>query len=371
MSQDKEEIPKISFESFYNQEILPELKELEKERKQIQQKLVLPLLFVTAVIAGIIATGRFSPPQNFSWNNFSWRALYHKFNWVLYVIFGIASLWKLYKNYKHKVASKFRGEFKNKVIRKIVQYIDPNFRYNPIGKISKKDFDNCGIFPFVADNYIGDDLISGIHKEETVFSFSEVFAKRFVRDHRRRPHLVPIFKGLFFKADFNKKFKFVTVVLPDIAEKYLGDFGQKMQGGNMLREELVKLENPEFEKEFSVYSDSQSEARYLLSPKLMQRILDYKDKYGERISLSFANSNIYVTIPRAKDLFEPNYFKSIERFDAIEKYYKDLQMMVDIADELDLNTRIWTKEPKEKKEDKVRKDNHIGGIGYHGRGVFR
>lgn len=371
MNQEKEEVPKISFESFYAQEILPELKELESERKKIQQKLVLPLFFVAAVIGGIIATGNFSSVEQFSWNNFSWRSLYNKFNWVLYVIFGIASLWRVYKNYKRQVASKFRGEFKNKIIQKVVQYIDPKFRYNAYGKISEKDFNTCGIFPFVADNYQGDDLVSGIHDEETEFSFSEVYAKRFVRDHRRRPHLVPIFKGLLFKADFNKNFKFVTVVLPDTTEKYFGNMGQAMQSGNIFREELVKLENPEFEKEFSVYSDSQTEARYLLSPKLMQRILDYKDKHGERISLSFANSNIYIAVPRVKDLFEPNYFKPIDRFDAIEKYYNDMQMMVDITKELDLNTRIWSKEPKEKKEDKTRKNNHIGGIGYHGRGVFR
>jgi len=47
-----------------------------------------------------------------------------------------------------------------------------------------------------------------------------------------------------------------------------------------------------------------------------------------------------------------------------------MQMAVDIVEELDLNTRIWSKSPKQKKE-KPRKDNHIGGIGYHGRGVFR
>ncbi len=365
MDTNQEDIPKITFETFYQQEILPELEELENERKKVKAKLVLPLLFITVVIGGILATGRYT-----NFQNFNWRMIWNKANWILYVIFGIASLWGMYIRYKNRVAREFQRDYKEKVIRKIVQYIDPKFRYQPYGKISQKDFNTCGIFPFPADQYHGDDLVSGIHNEETEFSFSEVNAKRYVRDHRRRPHLVPIFKGLFFKADFNKNFKFITVVLPDTTEKLFGDFGQKLQGGNLLREELVKLENPEFEKEFSVYSDDQTEARYLLSPKLMERILAYKKKHDERLSISFSNSQIYLAIPRSKDLFEPSYFKSLDRYEDIEKYYEDMQMAVDIVEELDLNTRIWSKSPKQKKE-KPRKDNHIGGIGYHGRGVFR
>ena len=71
-------------------------------------------------------------------------------------------------------------------------------------------------------------------------------------------------------ADFNKNFNGHTVVLPDTAEKILGKFGQSLQSMSS-RGELVKLEDPEFEKEFCVYGDDQVEARYILSPALMKR----------------------------------------------------------------------------------------------------
>ena len=35
----------------------------------------------------------------------------------------------------------------------------------------------------------------------------------------------------------------------------------------------MKLENPDFEKTFDVYSTDQIEARYLLSPSMMERLL--------------------------------------------------------------------------------------------------
>lgn len=343
---------KMSFESYFNKEILPELDELEKERKKIKNKLTVPLFFVVTVALGLFAINPITG-----------------INAILIIIIGIVSLYGLYKRYKRRISHEFRGEFKNKVIRKVVLYIDKKYSYSAYGRIKKVDFESCGIFPFPADRYRGDDLVSGVYEEETEFSFSEIYAQRFVRDHKKRRHLVPLFKGLLFKADFNKNFKFTTVVLPDITEKYLGDIGQKIQQGNIIRTDLVKLENPEFEKQFSVYSDDQVEARYLLSPKLMERILLYKEKHDERISISFSGSSVYIAIQRIKDMFEPDYFKPLDQYDIIEKYYNDMQMTIDIVKELDLNTRIWSKQPKKKKE--KRKNNHIGGIGYHGRGIFR
>ncbi len=58
-------------------------------------------------------------------------------------------------------------------------------------------------------------------------------------------------------------------MLPDFAEKLLGKFGQKFQK-SFTHGKLVKLENPEFEKEFVVYSSGQQEARYILTPVMME-----------------------------------------------------------------------------------------------------
>ena len=51
-------------------------------------------------------------------------------------------------------------------------------------------------------------------------------------------------------ADFNKNFCFKTFVLPDIVEKSYGSFGHFLQSRNPSRPSLVKIDSPEFEKEF-------------------------------------------------------------------------------------------------------------------------
>jgi hypothetical protein len=45
-----------------------------------------------------------------------------------------------------------------------------------------------------------------------------------------------------------------------------------------------------------------------------------------------------------RNLFEPNIFKSLLDFKVIEEYFTDLKTALDIVEELNLNTRIWTKE---------------------------
>ena len=107
---------------------------------------------------------------------------------------------------------------------------------------------------------------------------------------------------------------------------------------------LVKLENPEFESEFAVYSGDQIESRYILSSSLMERILSFKKQTKKKIQLSFVDSRLYVTVPYSKNLFEPKLFGDIVNFDHIKEYHNDLSLVLDLIQTLNLNTRIWTKE---------------------------
>jgi hypothetical protein len=243
------------------------------------------------------------------------------------------------------VSKKYRQNFKDKIISKIVGFVDENLVYTPDGTVSREEFTNSGIFQKYASNYHGEDHFKG-RMDKTAFEFSEVVAKHVTSTgtgSKRKEHQHLIFKGIFFVADFNKNFNGHTVVLPDTAERMLGKFGQNLQSMSS-RGQLVKLENPEFEKEFCVYSENQVEARYILSPSLMQRIVEFKRKWDTKIYLSFCDSKVYIAIKMNKNLFETRLFKSIEDFNFIEENIQFLILITGIIEDLNLNTRIWTKE---------------------------
>ncbi len=240
----------------------------------------------------------------------------------------------------------YLNDFKSRIIGPIVRFIDGNLTYTAGGCISEQRFRGSGIYQQGIDRYRGDDLVRG-SIGDTALEFSEIHAeyKTETRDSKgnRRTHWHTIFKGLFFIGDFNKEFHGKTYVLTDVAEKTLGWLGQKLQEWNLSRDQLVKLEDAEFEKEFAVYSDDQVEARYILSPALMRRLLDFRRRTKKDVQFSFVRSSVHISIPFHEDLFEPRLFRTVVAFEPIQGYFEVLSMAVGVVEDLNLNNRIWTK----------------------------
>jgi hypothetical protein len=238
------------------------------------------------------------------------------------------------------------GEFKRRVVAEVVRFVDPSLVYSPESHVSRSQFRGSGIFQQGIDRFRGEDHVGGVIGR-TRIEFSELHAEYKTTTHTKngsRTTWHTIFKGLFFIADFNKHFRGRTYVLTDVAEGLLGFLGKKLQEMNFTRPDLVKLEDPEFEEEFVVYGDDQIEARYILSTSLMQRILDFRRKTGRSIQLSFVGSNVYVAVPMTRDMFEPRITSSFLDFNLIREFLTDLQFACGIVDDLNLNTRIWSKE---------------------------
>ncbi len=255
------------------------------------------------------------------------------------VIIIAVSWWVLTKNYV--------PEFKRRVIGAIVRFCDPSLAYSPEQHISESQFRGSRIFTTSPDRFSGEDCVAG-KIGATAIAFSEIHAEYKTTSlfhGRQRTQWHTIFKGLFIIADFNKEFRTTTVVVPDVAERALGRLCQFFQKMNIVRPgQLIKLEAPEFEKLFAVYGEDQIEARYVLSTSLMSRIMDYRKKTGKEISLSFVSSNVHVAIPTAKNMFEPRIFKTVLDFGIAREYLEDLQLALGVVDDLNLNTRIWSKE---------------------------
>lgn len=243
---------------------------------------------------------------------------------------------------------KYKTEFKLKVIPAIVKAISPGLRYSHNSHISRGEFINSEIFKQRVDRFSGEDYFQGtIGQTEVEFSELHAQEKHTTTDSKGRTKTtyVTFFKGLFMIADFHKDFKGSTIVLPDTAEKTFGGWlGKKLQSWNISREDLVYLEDPEFEKEFVVYGSDQVEARYILSTSLMRRILELKHQFKCPIYLSFLRSKVYIAIYSNKNMLEPSLSKSLLDQGAIQKFFDEINLCVDIVDQLNLNTRIWSKQ---------------------------
>jgi len=318
-----------SFEQFFESELTPALQPLEKQRKELVKKITITCGGI-AIVAIVIAI----------------FLIVNSANLMLLLFFVIGSF-ALGAFLIKRMSSEYVFSFKTLVVEPIIQYISPDLTYSPKSGISESRFRASEIFRHSIDRYHCEDLIQG-PVEQTHINFSELHAeyKTESRDSKghRQTNWHTIFKGLFFIADFNKYFKGRTFVLPDSAEKLFGRFGQKIQEIGKSHGKLVKLEDPDFEREFAVYSTDQVEARYILSPALMRRLLKFKNKTGEKVYFSFTGGEVNIGISSTKNRFEPKLFSTVLNIELAREFVEDLQMALDVVDDLNLNTRIWTKE---------------------------
>lgn len=250
---------------------------------------------------------------------------------------------------------RYRKNFKEQIIQRLVKLYDPSLSYNPTGGISQQEFEKSRIFRQSVDRYAAEDLIYGL-LGKTAARFSEVKAEykttRTDSQGREEVEWHLIFKGIFFIADFNKHFQGMTFIYPDHLESEWGGLGSwfesltaKKQKIGSTRCELVKLEDPKFERLFAVYSTDQVEARYILSTSLMQRLVEFHDRVGKPVTISFIDSKVHIAIPNDKNLFEPPWFKSaMMTLAEVEAYFNDVKLAAAIVEDLNLNRRIWTKQ---------------------------
>jgi len=242
---------------------------------------------------------------------------------------------------------KFVIDFKSTVIPNVVKAVDERLTYDAHRGLMP-EYHASALFPRGIDRLRAEDTITG-EFGETHFSFGEIHTeyKTVSTDSKgnRQEHWHTIFQGLFFVGDFNKHFVGETIIDQDKMEKALGKLGRKFQSWNSDRKgELIRMDDPAFEKQFAIYSTDEQECRYILSPSLMQRILELNKKTNNAICLSFRNSNVYIAYTFTKNLFEPRIFSPSLKTEDVQLLMNLIELMSGVVEDLNLNTRIWTKE---------------------------
>lgn len=227
-----------------------------------------------------------------------------------------------------RILSRF---YKQAIVPEIANQGCENGRYTPDAGISEQLFRESNLFRS-PDRYNSEDLIEGC-VGQTPFYFAEVHAQERRTTHTKngtRTTWVDIFRGFFFVADFNKHFQGQTTLVPNY-------WGSKWLAGK----DRVQLENAELMKHLLVCSTDQVEARYLLTPALMERIMTLWHRHPDRLSISFTASNIIVAISASGNHYEASLWRSVER--CIERDSRVVRELTSIVEELNMNTRIWSK----------------------------
>lgn len=301
-----------NFAHVYHKSVVPMLVPFEKERLKTKQKtdMLTIVVLILFVFLGLCYYGVLG-------ESFQRQPVY--FICSLPIMFCI-----FYVNFLRK---NFEKNLKTAIMPNLMKAFG-NFVWTTGYLIDDQTIKDTKIFSNFShrDN---DDNFYGTYKGLSI-NINETELYNYRKDSKGRLKKEIEFKGVLVEIDVKKPFKGHTII-----RNQCGIFNKKVY-------EEVKLEDPEFSKQYYVDSNDQIESRYLLTTSFMERFKNIKSAFlGSSIEASFKNNKLILAISTSKDLFKLGRIGlPVNDTKQFTKLLNEFISILAIVDELKLNQNI-------------------------------
>lgn len=295
-----------SFRIYYNRAIHPMLLQLERQRRWL----------IALILASILTAGlaiwlilRLRVPAI---SLFLWIPAYFYIQFILTRI------------------NAYKRKFKPLVVNKILEYINPDLRYDQSRTISPERVSASCLFAAANPRFRGEDFISG-KVGDIPFEMCEIDLQESspVRGAPSR-----VFRGIFFYAKFEEAFQGRIIIIPRADVQFVTRSIKAITFTGGQRVDIQ--EHRRFHEHFVVYADSIVDVTNFLSDELIDNIIDYKEKHDKKMFLSIVQGYLYIAVTQQNDMLEPNILSSNLKFNLIREFYDDLNVMSDIVKDFDV-----------------------------------
>lgn len=303
-----------------------ELKELQSKiirRHKKCKKIGLTILSTIVLITILIALIKKFP--------FSWLFAYL----IIELSFGTVFTLLITMFINFKDTSKFEKEYKNIFVLNALKKVFQNLTYKPEKGFEEYEIERYGMLD-MGDRFSSNDYISGTYKN-IKFEQSDIEIEELEQtedsDGNVKEEWETIFKGRYMVFDFNKRFK---------ANMQVVTYGFKAESFPVgKKSSKVNMEDIEFNKMFQVYSDMEHDAFYILTPHFMEKLKKIYNSIDCNIMFCFMDNRLHVAIDNKLDSFECNPLKPFDEEKINNEVLKDIKIITDFVDELNLDNNIF------------------------------
>lgn len=227
---------------------------------------------------------------------------------------------------------KFRNlktTFKTKILTNMIKETFPDATYDPFKGLPPERVYRDGLLK-KADRFHSEDLIKGSFSGVGFETCDLKLEERHVRQTKNgtQVYYVTYFLGRFFEFEFPKKFK-GKIILTE---------GSLMSWFTNLKK--VELESIDFNKKFKTYSNDELSTFYVLTPHLMEALLELERQNPGTIICAFIDNRLTIAINNNRDTFELNLFQELND-DFLKIMKKEMNVIGKIVEELKLNRNIY------------------------------
>ncbi|HEY3412268.1 MAG TPA: DUF3137 domain-containing protein [Armatimonadota bacterium] len=246
----------------------------------------------------------------------------------------------------------FAGVFSRWQDEQVMRSLDPDCDFDAARYLESAEYELSGLFP---DEYNGFSGANYVHRKvgETEMAASNLNVTYTWETTRTESytdsngntqtrtvtesHTDTRFSGLLLRFDAAKDFTGRVFIDP------------RRQSSRREGTTEVLLPSSEFMGRFSVSATDEFAAHYLLSPATLERILALQARFNDPIHLSYVESCLYLGLPGVELGFgdAPGLFRRVREesvLRVVSQCRASLLFLDGLVEQLDLNTRIWTKQ---------------------------
>lgn len=237
------------------------------------------------------------------------------------IIYLIMNSVKGYNNSDYTI-----NDYKAYVIKKAIEGQVEGLVYEPRFGLPESVYSDLNVMRH-GNRYHKEDLITGKYKN---VYFVQSDLKVQYESNGEHDTTTTYFRGRWIAIDYPKKFN-GTVVIIDNSFAY---------GVKRKELEKIQLENPNFNNMFTVRASDMQLGYYLLTPQLVEKIMELKQSTNGNIIACFKNGYLHIFINDGKDSFEPN-INNVNLMGDIQKFMQDFTLVSGTIDVLDINNSVY------------------------------
>jgi len=275
--------------------------QFNQKRSSVTKKIVLPGVGLL-IIGGLLFLG-----------NITEVAIAFVIIGVIVLIIGMSQLTSLTKG------------FKKQYLFEVLSSNFDNVSYTGGRGASREEVKQSELLPR-SDRFYSNDLINATYNGID-FMMSDIHLQE-VHRNGKNTTVRTIFKGPFMKFTFNKDF----VGKLQVRERGFVSWFSKY--------EKMKMESIAFNKTFTTYSTDDHTAFYILTPHLMEQLIELERERRGVFYFSFINGEMFIALDNRSDSFELPVFSKVDE-SLGDRFQSEFQIIKDIIDELKLNKNIF------------------------------
>lgn len=231
----------------------------------------------------------------------------------------------------------FRSMYKSIVVAKAAENLFDRYEYFPKNGFSYEEIRASGIMA-MGNRYKSEDTIEGSYKN---VSFRR--ADMYIAQHTsngKSSHTTVYLRGTWMTFSYNKTFQSDLQILSK-------DFSFSNTHTSRLftraadRRHTFVTEDMAFNEAFTCTCQDESEAFYLLTPRIMQMLLLLRTEIGKPFMLGFVDNRLHFVISSHEDHMEPSVFGKCDLNVEVEKVRRELMVIRNVIDSLAMDRQLF------------------------------